>query len=184
MASPKLEAAQVASAAIDSVEIPHSDVKMMPKVAEYAFHHNIEYGIAREADTPSYLNNDRFSDRTLKFGNEEVRVHKLILCAGSRYFEKLCTGGFQETHETTIELLAMIRKQSMPYYDTFTDCRTKILPGRTIYFHLCVPTLWQTNTQTGTGTSTVSISAAQSSKTLASFYGVSVGSINELSSRR
>jgi hypothetical protein len=37
-----------------------------------------------------FFRQDALSDVTLKFGDKEMKCHKVILCARSEYFKKLC----------------------------------------------------------------------------------------------
>jgi BTB/POZ domain len=48
-------------------------------------------------DTSStrFLDCARFSDFTIVCDGYEFKVHKVILCADSHYFERLCTGSFR-----------------------------------------------------------------------------------------
>ena len=48
----------------------------------------------------------RFSDVTIKFGDDEVKCHKIILCATSEYFRALCGPDcqFAEANQRVIEL--------------------------------------------------------------------------------
>lgn len=53
-----------------------------------------------------FFDTDELSDITIKFSGREVRCHRIILCAASDYFKKLCGVGsrFRERGEKEIEL--------------------------------------------------------------------------------
>ncbi|KAK3714301.1 hypothetical protein LTR37_007887 [Vermiconidia calcicola] len=55
-------------------------------------------------DTKSLFDQAAFSDLTIKFGNREVKCHKLILCNVSEYFKAMLAGKFAESERKTIEL--------------------------------------------------------------------------------
>jgi len=47
-----------------------------------------------------YFDNPTFSDLTIRLSDRVVRVHRIVLCRGSEYFEKLLTGNFKASHLT------------------------------------------------------------------------------------
>ncbi|OQO00682.1 hypothetical protein B0A48_13172 [Cryoendolithus antarcticus] len=72
------------------------------------------------AETISYFDNEELSDLKIRFGDEEIFAHRVILCRVSAYFRTLLTGDFTfsgENGKSSIELhddhpppvLAMLR---------------------------------------------------------------------------
>jgi len=45
---------------------------------------------AAEDGNAKLWNSARFSDLLIKFSGREIKAHRLILCQGSAYFDKLC----------------------------------------------------------------------------------------------
>ncbi|KAK3699719.1 hypothetical protein LTR37_016324 [Vermiconidia calcicola] len=59
-----------------------------------------------QLDPSSYLDQEAFSDVTIKIGDRSIKCHKLILCHNSDYFKMICAPGsrFVETRSNIIEL--------------------------------------------------------------------------------
>ncbi|SMR59299.1 unnamed protein product [Zymoseptoria tritici ST99CH_1E4] len=57
-------------------------------------------------DMSKWFDRDTLSDITIKFGDKEVKCHKVILSTRSEYFTKLCDpeGGFAEATQPVVEL--------------------------------------------------------------------------------
>jgi hypothetical protein len=43
----------------------------------------------------TYFNDPTLSDLTIKLSDRSVYVHRIVLCRGSEYFDKLLTGRFK-----------------------------------------------------------------------------------------
>lgn len=51
-----------------------------------------------------YFDSPVHSDITIRFGEESIKAHKIILCQGSEYFRAALEGDFVESKTTEIEL--------------------------------------------------------------------------------
>ena len=56
------------------------------------------------AETLTCLNDKRFSDFVIVCGDREYNVHRAILSAHSKWFDRVCSSGFKEAKEGWVEL--------------------------------------------------------------------------------
>lgn len=63
---------------------------------------NIMEGFQKAAE--GYLNDDRFSDFTITCAGKDFKVHRCFICAHSKWFERCCSGMFQEPGSRSVEL--------------------------------------------------------------------------------
>ncbi|KAH0277523.1 hypothetical protein KCU91_g3115, partial [Aureobasidium melanogenum] len=52
----------------------------------------------------TFFNDEQFSDVIVKFGNQQIFAHKVMLASGSVWFEKALCGNFSEANKKVIEL--------------------------------------------------------------------------------
>ena len=50
------------------------------------------------------LNDEKYSDFTMVCAGEEYKVHRVILAAHSKWFDRVCSSGFKEAKEGRVEL--------------------------------------------------------------------------------
>lgn len=56
---------------------------------------------------PRYFNSEKHSDLTIRFGEKEMKAHKIAVCSQSKYFAKCCEGQFQVCLVLSHNLLIM-----------------------------------------------------------------------------
>ena len=60
-----------------------------------------------------YFDNPTLSDLTIRLSDRVVHVHRIVLCCGSEYFEKLLTGNFKASHLTLAVQILCVRLTNM-----------------------------------------------------------------------
>ncbi|KAH0009360.1 hypothetical protein KCU78_g10766, partial [Aureobasidium melanogenum] len=96
----------------------------------------------------TFFNDDQFSDVVIKFGDQQIFAHKVMLASGSVWFEKALCGNFSEANKKVIELhdedaspdtiMAMLKHlYGSTYGKQEIQVESRQVPG----FHLAVFTL-------------------------------------------
>ncbi|KAK5116592.1 hypothetical protein LTR85_009217 [Meristemomyces frigidus] len=98
-------------------------------------------------DVTGFFDQEKYADVTVKFGTQERKCHKMILCSKSEYFDDLCGPGksFAESGQPVVELKedgeeaveAMLRWLYTFDYEEHTGA-TEPRKANTLGFHLDV----------------------------------------------
>ncbi|KIX08720.1 uncharacterized protein Z518_03377 [Rhinocladiella mackenziei CBS 650.93] len=84
----------------------------------------------------SFFNSSKFSDFTIKVDDRDFRVHKIIMCGQSEYFDRLFNGDWKEVRDDVVVLKeddsgaveAMIRFMYENEYDSSGNSEERISP--------------------------------------------------------
>jgi len=61
----------------------------------HQFHPHSETNMASPKSWKDYFDSPTLSDLTIRLSDRTVHAHRIVLCRGSEYFEKLLTGNFK-----------------------------------------------------------------------------------------